>query len=169
MLRFRIGKVLYKTLGHILPRGMGKKFRSFTAYLMFTCGKDVNLEKHVETSCSLTIGKGSGIGENAYIQGETHIGDYVMMAKNVKIFTRNHNFSRMDIPMSQQGTQKEKPVIIGNDVWIGDSVMLLPGTHIGNGVVIGGGAVVRGTIPDYAIVIGNPAQIIGYREDRKNK
>lgn len=169
MLQFRIGKFLYKTIGHILPHGIGKKFRSYTAKLMFTCAGVVNLEKHVDASCNLTIGKFSGIGENAYIQGETHIGDYVMMAKNVKIFTRNHNFSRMDIPMSQQGTQKEKPVVIGNDVWIGDSVMLLPGTHIGNGVVIGGGAVVRGTIPDYAIIIGNPAQIIGYREDRKNK
>lgn len=92
-----------------------------------------------------------------------------MMAKNVRIFTRNHNFSQMDIPMSQQGTQKEKPVIIGNDVWIGDSVILLPGTQIGNGVVICGGAVVRGTIPDYAIIIGNPAQIVGFREDRKNE
>lgn len=169
MLQVRVGKFLYKTLGHILPRGMGKKFRSYTAKLMFTCAGEVNLEKHVDASSKLTIGNFSGIGENAYIQGEVHIGDYVMMAKNVKIFTRNHNFSRMDIPMSQQGTQKEKPVLIGNDVWIGDGVMLLPGTHVGNGVVIGGGAVVRGTVPDYAIIIGNPAQIIGYREDRKNK
>ena len=168
ILKFRIGKFLYKTLGHILPRGMGKKFRSFTAKLMFTCAGRVYLEKHVDASCNLTIGKFSGIGENAYIQGETHIGDYVMMAKDVKIFTRNHSFSRMDIPMSQQGTQKEKPVVIGNDVWIGDSVILCPGTHIGNGVVIGGGAVVRGTIPDKAIIIGNPAQIIGYREDKKD-
>lgn len=57
-------------------------------------------------------------------------------------------------------------MIIGNDVWIGDSAMLLPGTKIGNGVIIGGGSVVRGIIPDYAIVVGNPAEVIGYRENR---
>lgn len=71
--------------------------------------------------------------------------------------------------MNKQGTQKEKPVIIGNDVWIGDSAILLPGTKIGNGVIVGAGAVVRGVVPEYAIIIGNPAQIIGYREDRSIK
>ena len=68
--------------------------------------------------------------------------------------------------MCKQGVQREKPVVIGNDVWIGDSVMILPGSIIGNGVIIGAGAVVRGKIPDYAIVVGNPAQISGYREER---
>lgn len=90
-------------------------------------GSELNLEKHVNAAYTLTVGNNSGLGENAYIQGETHIGDNVMMAKNVRIFTLNHNFPRMDIPMNKQGTQKEKPVIIGNDVWIGDSAMLLPG------------------------------------------
>ena len=169
MLKVRIGKFLYKTIGHVLPSGgIGKRFRAFTGRLMFTkVGTSLNLEKYVKAAYTIEIGNHSGIGENAYIQGKTHIGDYVMMAKNVRIFTRNHNFSRLDMPMCEQGIQQEKPVIIGNDVWIGDSAMLLPGTRIGNGVIIGGGAVVRENIPDYAIVVGNPAQIIGYREDRK--
>lgn len=168
MLKVRIGRLLYKTIGHILPNcRASQKFRAFTGRLMFTSvGEGLNLEKHVNAARSLTVGNNSGIGENAYIQGETHIGNNVMMAKNVRIFTRNHNFSRIDIPMCQQGTQKEKPVIIGDDVWIGDSAMLLPGTKIGNGVIVGGGSCVRGTIPDYAILVGNPAQITGYREDR---
>lgn len=167
MIKARIGRLLYKTIGHILPSKAGQKFRRFTGRLMFvSVGKGLNLEKHVNAAHSLTIGNDSGIGENAYIQGETHIGDNVMMAKNVRIFTKNHNFFRLDIPMNKQGTQKEKPVVIGNDVWIGDSVMLLPGTKIGNGVVVGAGSVVRGVIPENAIIIGNPAQIIDYREDR---
>ena len=167
MMKVRIGRLLYKTLGHIFPGGVGRRFRAFAGRLMFEAvGKELNLEKHVDAPSTLRIGDCSGIGENAYIQGRTSIGDYVMMAKNVRIFTRNHNFSRMDIPMSRQGTQEEKPVTIGNDVWIGDSVILLPGTKIGNGVIIGAGSVVRGTVPDYAIVTGNPAQVTGYREDR---
>lgn len=168
MLKVRLGRLLYKTVGHILPNcKAAQKFRAFTGRLMFaSIGSELNLEKHINAAYTLTVGNNSGLGENAYIQGETHIGDNVMMAKNVRIFTRNHNFSRMDIPMNKQGTQKEKSVIIGNDVWIGDSAMLLPGTKIGNGVIIGGGSVVRGIIPDYAIVVGNPAEVIGYRENR---
>lgn len=67
MLRFRIGKVLYRSLGHILPREMGKRFRAYTAKLMFRCSEGVVLEKHIKASENLTIGKYSGIGENAYI------------------------------------------------------------------------------------------------------
>ena len=168
MIKVRFGRFLYKSIGHILPGVLGRKVRAFAGRLMFQkVGESLNLEKHVNAAYTLSIGNYSGIGENAYIQGETHIGDYVMMAKNVRIFTRNHNFNRLDIPMSKQGTNKEKAVVIGNDVWIGDSAMLLPGCKIGNGVVVGAGAVVRGTIPDYAIVIGNPAQICGYREERE--
>lgn len=53
------------------------------------------------------------------------------------------------------------PVYIGENAFIGASVVVLPGTHIGKSVIIGAGAVVKGNIPDYAIVVGNPAKIIG--------
>ena len=65
--------------------------------------------------------------------------------------------------MNKQGSQKEKPIYIGNDVWIGCNVILLPGVKIGNGVILGAGSVVRKNIPDYAIVYGNPAEIIDFR------
>ena len=54
-------------------------------------------------------------------------------------------------------------IIIGNDVWIGCDVTLLGGVRIGNGAVIGAGAVVAKDVPPYAIVVGNPAQVIKYR------
>ena len=69
--------------------------------------------------------------------------------------------------MRQQGPQREEPVVIGNDVWIGSRVTILPGVHIGNGVIIGAGAVVSKDIPDYAIVGGNPARILKYRNKNK--
>lgn len=53
---------------------------------------------------------------------------------------------------------------IGNDVWIGRRAMIMPGTKIGNGVVIGAGACVAKNIPNYAIAVGCPVKIIGYRE-----
>ncbi|MCU7937763.1 MAG: CatB-related O-acetyltransferase [gamma proteobacterium symbiont of Bathyaustriella thionipta] len=62
---------------------------------------------------------------------------------------------------------KKGNVVIGNGVWIGDSVILLSGVHIGNGAVIGAGSVVTKSIPDYAIAVGNPAKVIKFRFDQE--
>lgn len=67
----------------------------------------------------------------------------------------------------EQGFQEEKPVYIGNDVWIGSRVTILPEVKIGNGCVIGAGAIVTKDVPDYAIVGGNPARVIRYRNQEK--
>lgn len=56
-------------------------------------------------------------------------------------------------------------VVIGHDVWIGYEALILPGTRVGNGAIIGARAVVTGTVPPYAIVAGNPARIIRMRFD----
>ena len=56
-----------------------------------------------------------------------------------------------------------RDTVIGHDVWLGYGAMVLPGARIGNGVIVGAGAVVRGTIPDYAVVTGNPAQVAKMR------
>ncbi|MBU1158563.1 MAG: CatB-related O-acetyltransferase [Candidatus Thermoplasmatota archaeon] len=63
------------------------------------------------------------------------------------------------------------PTSIGNDVWIGVDALILSGVSVGNGAVIGAGSVVTANVPPYAIVVGNPARIIGYRfsEDRIEK
>jgi virginiamycin A acetyltransferase len=52
---------------------------------------------------------------------------------------------------------------IGHDVWLGFGAIVCPGARVGNGVIIGAGAVVRGTVPDYAIVVGNPGQVVRMR------
>ena len=60
--------------------------------------------------------------------------------------------------------QDFKPVHIGNDVWLGSRVTILPGVNIGNGCIIGASAVVTKDVPDYAVVGGNPAKILKYRK-----
>ena len=55
--------------------------------------------------------------------------------------------------------------VIGSDVWVGEGAFIKAGTRIGNGAVVGMGAVVTKDVPDYAVVAGNPAQIIKYRFD----
>ena len=69
----------------------------------------------------------------------------------------------MPLPMCEQGYQDEKPIIIGDDVWIGGHVIVLPGVHVGNGAILAAGAVVTKDVPEYAIVGGNPARVIKYR------
>ena len=58
-------------------------------------------------------------------------------------------------------------IILGNDVWVGRGAMFLSGVRVGNGAIIGAGAVVRKDVPPYAIVIGNPARIVKYRFPKK--
>lgn len=97
--------------------------------------------------------------------GKVTIGDGVMIGPECFIYTLNHNISRTDIPMFKQGFAEPKPVTIADDVWIGSRVTILPGVHIGTGAVIGAGAVVSKSVPDYAVVVGNPAKIVKYRNE----
>lgn len=96
------------------------------------------------------------------MHGPLRIGDNVMMGSDVTILTQTHNIDRTDIPMGWQG-MRESEVVIGNDVWIGMRVVIMPGVEIGNGSVIGAGAIVTKDVPDYAIVGGVPAQVIKFR------
>lgn len=91
------------------------------------------------------------------------IGDFVHSGANCLVITRNHNYDTGDaIPYDE--TFEYKDVVIGNFVWIGSNVTILPGTTIGEGAIIQAGAVVHGEIPPCAIVGGNPAKIFKYRD-----
>ena len=164
-----MGRILYAFAKRLPPSfsrvRLGQKcFRAFCGRLILKqCGKHVNIETGATFDSSVCLGDNSGLGINSQIGAGTVIGRDVMMGPNVKIYTQNHATSRTDIPMCQQGFKPLASVIIGDDVWIGESVIILPGSHIGNGVILGAGAVVRGDIPDYAVVIGNPGTIIKYR------
>lgn len=143
--RRKLGALLYHTVAKRLPVSYSSlhlgqtALRRFCGKLMLAkCGKEVNIEKNAIFSEKVTLGDRSGIGINAKIYGTCHIGDHVMMGADVTIITRNHEFARTDIPMMEQGFRPEEPVFIGNDVWIGDRVMIMPGVHIGDGCIIGG-------------------------------
>ncbi len=136
--------------------------RKFALYI----GENVNIEKGANFSSSISLGNCSAIGVDAYIGAQTSIGDNVMMGPEVKIFTSNHCFDRIDIPMIEQGMSEILPVKIGNDVWIGSRVIILPGVTIGNGVILGAGSVVTKDIPDFAIACGNPAVVKKFRTSK---
>lgn len=81
------------------------------------------------------IASGSGLVVRCSVHGPLRIGDNVMMGPDVTILTQTHNIDRTDIPMGWQG-MRESEVVIGNDVWIGMRVVIMPGVKIGNGSVI---------------------------------
>lgn len=94
------------------------------------------------------------------------IGKNVMFAPNVSIYTAGHPIH----PDSRNsGYEYGIPVTIGDNVWIGGSVVINPGVTIGNNVVIGSGSVVTKDIPDNVIAVGNPCRVIREitEEDRK--
>jgi acetyltransferase-like isoleucine patch superfamily enzyme len=115
-----------------------------------------------------SIDKTSHLKSDTYIEcsGGVYIGCYFHTGKGLTIFSTNHNYdSDLNIPYDAKNI--EKPVIIKDFVWCGANVTIVPGVTIGEGAIIGAGSVVTKNVPDYAVVGGNPAKIIKYRDKEK--
>lgn len=126
---------------------------------IFTCFMMQDVQK-------LKIGDNVLIGKqcNFYAGSGIKIGDDVMIGNNVSIISNDHEFKDRTKPMNQQHLRYEKtPVVIEEDVLIGDKAIILKKIKIGRGSIVGAGAVVTKSVPRYAIVGGNPAKIIGKR------
>ena len=163
---------LYRTINmHTLGSNekfffISKALRNFVVrrFVIYS-GKKIRVCRKAKIGFDIRIGDHSGIGENSIIENGTSIGNNVLMGPNVQIYTHNHDFSRTDIPIRLQGFSDIKEVIIGNDVWIGANVIILPGVTIGDGCVIGAGSVVTKDAPSFSIICGNPAVIKGRRNN----
>ena len=171
-LRIIVGRALYVLAKHLPESSCSiklgqKQIRAFCARLiMESCGKNVNIEKNASFSRKCSIGNNSGIGINAKIGVTVNIGNNVMMGPDCLIMTKNHSFDDLSKPMINQGFTNEKPVTIGDDVWIGSRVIILSGVNIGSHSIIGAGSVVTHDVPKYGIVAGNPAKLIKFRVEQ---
>lgn len=139
--------------------------------------KNLNLGKKGD---KVTIDKGFNFNrpENIYIDEYVYIGPYStiyahgkvsiksgsIIGPNVTIYTANHNFKSNLTAIPYDEKLDIRPIEIDENVWIGGNVLLLPGTKIREGVIIGAGSVVSKEIPPFSIVVGNPATIIGLRD-----
>ena len=94
--------------------------------------------------------------------GKVTIGNYFHGGTECLIIAQNHNYEGTKIPYDETFIYKD--IEIGDFVWIGSRVTILPGTKIGEGAIIQAGAVVHGEIPPYAIAGGNPAKVFKYRD-----
>ena len=133
----------------ILKKLLGKTGKEFIFEQPFYCDYGYNIE----------------IGENFFSNmnfvildgAKVIIGDNAFIAPNVGIYTAGHP---LDAERRIQGLEYAYPITIGNNVWIGAGVSILPGVTIGDNTVIGAGSVVSKSIPSNVLAVGNPCKII---------
>lgn len=133
----------------IIKKIIGKIKGDFLIEQPFICDYGYNIE----------------IGDNFYSNhnlvildaGTVKIGDNVFIGPNCGIYTSGHPLEK---DKRNKGLEYAHKIIIGNDVWIGGNVTILPGVTIGDNVVIGAGSVVNKDVPDNVVIAGNPFKII---------
>ncbi|WP_349947611.1 sugar O-acetyltransferase [Lacrimispora sp. BS-2] len=147
-----------------------EKMEGLIRSILGKAGKDVHMEApfHCDYGTNIEVGDYFFANYNCVILdvGKVIIGDNVMFAPNVSIYTAGHPIH----PDSRNsGYEYGIPVTIGNNVWIGGNVIINPGVTIGNDVVIGAGSVVTKDIPDRVVALGNPCRVVRQivEEDRK--
>lgn len=166
----QINRMIFHLAACLLPAynrcRWGNKVKNAFAQNAFShVGEAVNWGKNVLISVDFIIGDFSGVGDNTRIPKGVTIGNDVMIGRDLKIFTKNHKSDRTDIPMRLQGFTEISPLVIGNDVWIGDNVIITARCHrIGDGSILATGAVVTKDVEPYCVVGGNPAKVIRYRK-----
>lgn len=134
---------------HLMRELLGKTGQNFTITAPFWCDYGYNIE----------------IGENFYANHNTVMldcaritfGDNVFIAPNCGFHTAGHP---IDFERRNQGLEYGHSITVGDNVWIGAAVQVLPGVSIGSNVVIGSGSIVVKDIPDNCVAIGNPCRVL---------
>lgn len=142
----------------LMEKLLGKTKGAFCVVAPFWCDYGYNIE----------------IGENFFANHNTVIldganvtfGDNVFVAPNCGFYTAGHP---IDSERRNRGLEYAYPITVGDNVWIGAGVHVMPGVTIGSNVVIGGGSVVVKDIPDDSVAAGNPCRVIRKitEEDKK--
>lgn len=133
----------------VMKKLLGKTKDSFCIIAPFWCDYGYNIE----------IGENFFANHNTVILdcGKVTFGDNVFVAPNCGFYTAGHP---IDSELRNKGIEYAYPITVGNNVWIGGGVQVMPGVNIGNNVVIGGGSVVVKDIPDNSVAVGNPCKVI---------
>lgn len=138
-----------------------EKRKEFIKKLFGKTGENITVESNFQCDYGYNI----NVGENFYMNhncvvldgAKVEFGNNVFIAPNCAFYTAGHP---LDYETRNKGLEYTKPIEIGNNVWIGGNVVVLPGVKIGDNVVIGAGSVVTKDIPSNVVAVGNPCKVI---------
>ena len=139
----------YEERNKIIKKLFGSTKEEFLIEQPFMCDYGYNIE----------------IGENFYSNhnliildgNKVKFGDNVFIAPNCSFYTAGHP---LDAEQRNKGLEYAKPIEVGNNVWFGGNVVVLPGVKIGDNSVIGAGSVVTKDIPENSVAVGNPCRVV---------
>jgi acetyltransferase-like isoleucine patch superfamily enzyme len=117
-------------------------------------------------SAEVSVGNDVSIGPHCHLRAgmsPVTLGACLTIGSHSVIISGNPSYERLDIPMKRQVGSTEG-IVVGDDVWMGVGVRIIDGVTIGRGSVVGAGAVVIKDVPEYSIVAGVPAKVIGTRK-----
>ena len=168
-----VGYPVNKILGcKYITVGKGTRFGK---YLVLTAWDKFHTYNGIIKSYnpSINIGSNCNFGDYLHITciNKIQIGNYVLTGRWVTITDNSHgtsDYANLQIPPNLRTLSSKGPVIIEDDVWIGDKATILPGVTIGKGSVIAANSVVTKDVPSYCIVGGNPAKIIKKISENEN-
>jgi putative colanic acid biosynthesis acetyltransferase WcaF len=158
----RVAWALSTPLFRFSPR----PFFGWRASLLRLFGARLGRNVHVYASARITmpwnleVGDWSSIGEDVLIYdlGRVSIGSRVTISHRVQLCAGSHDYRRAEMPLLKP------PIRIGDEAWICASAFIGPGVSVGEGAVVGACAVAVRDVPDWSVVAGNPARVIGSRE-----
>jgi len=167
-IKSKIGRVIWNVVWLLLfrPTPRGNLFRPWRIALLKLFGAKVQWSSNVLPSCkiwqpwNLTMGAYACLSEDVdcYTVAPIVIGDQTTISQGVKLCTAGHDISSKIMELTY------KPVTIGANAWVAGWSIILPGVTIGEGAVVGAGAVVTKDVESWTVVGGNPAKFIKRRE-----
>ena len=154
----------WSQLFSLVPGTVGIYFRrAFYHLVLPACGRDACISfGTVFSHPTVRLGHRVYVGVGCML-GDVTLQDDVLVGSHVSIINgrRQHGIDRLDVPVREQPGEYPR-VVIGTDSWIGDRAIVT--ADVGKHCLVGAGAVVTKPVPDFAIVVGNPARIQGFRD-----
>ena len=144
-----------------LPPGEEKTRLSLLRELLGEMGEGCRIEPPFRCDYGFHISLGGSFYANYNLTvldcAPVIVGHHVFVGPKVGIYTARHP---LDAALRREGWEDARPVIIGDDVWIGGSAVILPGVTVGSGTVIGAGSVVTRDVPGGVVAAGNPCRVL---------
>lgn len=159
----RIDKIIYKmrfALLRIVKLLNEAKYTEYYVELLKDYGMNIESASYIDPSASF----------DNYDYSMITMGNNVTVSREVLLLTHDFSITKGLVAIQGKGIGRfQKEIKIGNNCFIGARVIILPGTTIGDNVIIGSGAVVKGVIPPNSIVVGNPSRVVANMVEWTNK